>query len=178
MNKVLNSRSNFKVRKFTGDTSAEERDTLVAGFNRNDFNILLITKAGGEGLDLKGVRNIFILEGQWNMSVIDQAAARGIRCKSHTHLVPSERNATVYYMAFNKPPVEKRQEIVTRMSEKDPLFLELTSEQQNGFINCKEMEQSADQLLFEISVKKMKVRDRFMSSLERFSIENFSSCGM
>lgn len=169
--KVLNNRSMFHIEKFTGDTTAEERNELVERFNRNEFNILLVTKAGGEGLDLKGVRNVFILEGQWNHSVIDQVVARGLRYMSHSKLKEEERLISVYYMMFTKPSEEKRKEILDRMMENDPYYLSLSPEHKEAFMQCKEMNQSADEVMFDNSRLKMKLRDNFIASLEKFSIE-------
>lgn len=106
----LNPRDYLKI---TGDIKQSERQTIADRFNDpNGPYVLFITKAGGEGLDLKGVRHIVILEQGWNDSSNEQAIGRGIRYKSHDHLPPEERNTTVYYLILVKP-----RHVVERLTE-------------------------------------------------------------
>lgn len=172
VSKILNKKVHCNVRKYTGDTSIEDRDKLVREFNNDEFNILLITKAGGEGLDLRGVRNVFILEGPWNDSTIEQVAARGIRYLSHSHLPEEERFVNIYYMCFLKPPKDKRNEIFDRMSKNDPDFISLSAEDQEELRNGEKLEISADEKLFKISEEKAKFKENFMKDLVKFSIES------
>jgi SNF2 family DNA or RNA helicase len=60
--------------------------------------VLVITKAGGEGLDLVGVNSVVILDPTWNPAGIDQIVGRAIRYKSHAHLPISERKVDIYYV--------------------------------------------------------------------------------
>ena len=59
-------------------------------------NVLLISKAGTEGVSTFGTRQIFICESQFNPSSSEQAIARAIRFKSHVHLPENERHVQVY----------------------------------------------------------------------------------
>ena len=62
--------------------------------------MLMTTKTGAEGLDLKEVRYIHIMEPYWQHVLIDQIIGRGVRNKSHLSLEPADRNVEVYiYMA-------------------------------------------------------------------------------
>lgn len=83
---------------FTGSVSSKERLKLVTSFNEGKVDVLIITAAGGEGLDLKGVRNIIILDPVWNHAKLRQIIGRGVRYKSHAHLPEDERNVNVYKM--------------------------------------------------------------------------------
>lgn len=64
----------------------------------------MITKSGTEGLDLKNVRYIHIMEPYWNFSLLQQVIARGVRYKSHISLDEKYRNVQVYmYLSdYNK----------------------------------------------------------------------------
>lgn len=73
----------IKFRNITGELSIEERDKAVDDYNNNIVNILFITKAGGEGLNLRNTNFIIIMEPTWNISTINQIIGRGIRYKSH-----------------------------------------------------------------------------------------------
>ncbi len=100
--KWLESR-NKKYRHVTGDLSIEERKTAVEDYNDGKVSILLISKSGGEGLDLKGTNYIIIMEPSWNENAIEQIIGRGVRYKSHEGLSKSKQNVTIYRLYCVKP---------------------------------------------------------------------------
>jgi len=67
-----------------GDIQKNKRDEAVELYNKNQINVLLISKAGGEGLDLKDTDVIIVMEPTWNYAVLHQVIGRGVRFKSHT----------------------------------------------------------------------------------------------
>jgi hypothetical protein len=87
----------------TGDVPKQVRKLARKKFNKDETKILLITRAGSEGLDLKGVRNIIIMESNWNASADAQIIGRGIRYKSHLHLPEEDRNVTIHRILLHKP---------------------------------------------------------------------------
>ena len=58
--------------------------------------VILISKAGSEGLDFKNIRQIHILEPWYNMNRIEQIIGRGVRNLSHCNLPFEERNVEIY----------------------------------------------------------------------------------
>lgn len=60
------------------------------------INYLIMSNAGNEGIDFKGVRQIHIFDPAWNYATEKQRMGRAIRVKSHTHLPPDQRNVMVY----------------------------------------------------------------------------------
>lgn len=66
--------------KFVGmgqqGSSAKQRNKAVEDFNNNKVRALLISGAGGEGLDLKDATMMQMLEGHYNPEKIQQAEAR------------------------------------------------------------------------------------------------------
>ena len=60
------------------------------------IKIILATSAGAEGLDLKNIRQIHILEPYWNQMRIQQIIGRGVRRDSHISLPASERDIEIY----------------------------------------------------------------------------------
>lgn len=81
--------------EFTGQMSKVKRDELVKQYNENKLKALLLSSAGGEGLDLKGTRLLQVLEPHWNDEKIKQVQGRGIRYKSHADLPPEERKVLI-----------------------------------------------------------------------------------
>jgi SNF2 family DNA or RNA helicase len=89
---------------FTGDMPRGERERMVKEYNAGKLKALLLSSAGGEGLDLKGTRLIQLLEPHWNQEKLKQVIGRGIRYKSHAGLPEDERNVLVQrYLATRAP---------------------------------------------------------------------------
>lgn len=90
MAKVLDSRG-VPYAVYTGRQSSKEKDSIVKQFNSGKVKQLLISGAGGEGLDLKGVKLLQIIEPHWNDPVLEQVRGRSIRYLSHEDLPENER---------------------------------------------------------------------------------------
>lgn len=93
----------ISYRAFFGDTPIGQRQKIVDQFNDDEFQVLIITKAGGEGLDTKGVRNVIVLDPTWNDAGLEQVIGRAIRYKSHAHLPKKDRKVDVYFMLLTLP---------------------------------------------------------------------------
>ena len=87
----------------TGDMTDIQRFNSLAKYNNNDVLVMLISKAGSEGLDLKGTRNVVLLESNWHASSEQQIIGRAIRQGSHDHLPEEERSVDVYRLMMQKP---------------------------------------------------------------------------
>jgi hypothetical protein len=86
----------------------EKRETIrvmTSSENKHGekIKILMISSAGAEGLDLKNIRQIHILEPYWNQIKIKQIIGRGVRRNSHIDLPPEERNVEIfrYFSVFS-----------------------------------------------------------------------------
>lgn len=89
---------------FSGEVKKKDRDQMVRDYNDGKLKALLVSSAGGEGLDLKGTRQIQIMDPHWNNEKIEQVIGRGIRYKSHAHLPENERKVDVErYLATVRP---------------------------------------------------------------------------
>ena len=80
---------------FTGDMKARERAQAVKDYNEGKLRALLVSSAGGEGLDLKGTRQMQILEPHFNQEKLKQVIGRGIRYQSHADLPEDQRQVAV-----------------------------------------------------------------------------------
>lgn len=81
--------------EFSGEVPQDTRNQMVRDYNDDKIKALLLSSAGGEGLDLKGTRLIQLLEPNWNEEKLKQVQGRGIRYKSHEHLPDAERTVEV-----------------------------------------------------------------------------------
>ena len=81
--------------EFTGEMGRKERDQLVQDYNAGKLRALLLSSAGGEGLDLKGTRLLQVMEPHWNREKLRQVEGRGARYMSHSELPESDRKLRV-----------------------------------------------------------------------------------
>ncbi len=102
-------KGNYTFAIISGNVPPEERTMIIKALNspkniRGEIiNILLLSSTGAEGLDLKGMRFIHIMDPYWNISRLNQIKARGIRFASHEHLNVNERNVQVYIYLSSYP---------------------------------------------------------------------------
>ena len=67
------------------------------------IKVAIVSRVGAEGLDLKNIREIHVLEPWFNLSRIDQVVGRGARTCSHVDLPEEHRNVTVF-LHVSTPP--------------------------------------------------------------------------
>jgi superfamily II DNA or RNA helicase len=72
--------------------------SLTNGDNKdgNKIKVVLISKAGSEGLDFKFIRQVHILEPWYNMNRIEQIIGRAVRNFSHKDLPFEKRNVEIF----------------------------------------------------------------------------------
>ena len=87
----------------TGDKGLSPSNTEDVKYATNPDNmdgskvkVIIISKAGSEGLDFKVIRQIHILEPWFNMNRIEQIIGRGVRNLSHCALPFKKRNVQIY----------------------------------------------------------------------------------
>jgi superfamily II DNA or RNA helicase len=73
--------------------------TNTENINGEKVKVVIISKAGAEGLDFKYIRQIHILEPWYNMNRIEQIIGRGVRNGSHCKLPFEQRNVEIYLHA-------------------------------------------------------------------------------
>jgi hypothetical protein len=85
------------LRKLTG--TQDNVDNL-----RGDIlKLAMITQSGAEGISLKHVRQVHVMEPYWNEIRINQVIGRAVRANSHVDLPKSERNVQVYRYVMQLP---------------------------------------------------------------------------
>jgi superfamily II DNA or RNA helicase len=143
---------NISFRHITGSVPKSKREKYVEEYNEGEIKILLISKAGGEGLDLKNTTNLIIMDPAWNEATHTQVIGRAIRKGSHKTLNEAKRVVYVYRLFLIKPDEEKQ----VKQLAKDLVV-------QKGL--------SIDLYLRNFSYKKQKEIDQFLEILRDSSIE-------
>lgn len=83
-----------------GSLSKEERHANITTFNRSPGSVLFITDAGGQGIDLKRVDVVHIVEPSDNLQEERQIVNRAVRFKSHRK---ANSEVTVFLYATSFP---------------------------------------------------------------------------
>lgn len=151
----------IKLASFTGETPDRERISIVNDYNTDKLNVLLLSSAGGEGLDLKNTTQMHILQPWWNEEKINQVIGRAVRYKSHTR---GRRHVDVFRYCAVFPPGGD-----TMKDKYIPAGFRSTD---LGFA----YEYTADEVLRNISVRKAQDNRRFLTRLVRISDENLRTC--
>lgn len=88
--------SGISHKTITGNTHQDKLMKIVEEYNSRKFDVLLITTAASESLDLKNTKQIHVMEPHWNDAKIQQVIGRTIRYKSHSDLPVNERFVKVF----------------------------------------------------------------------------------
>ena len=70
--------------------------TNVSNKYGDDVKVIIITRAGSEGIDFKFIRQVHIMEPWYNNNRNEQTIGRAVRFKSHCELPFEERNVEIY----------------------------------------------------------------------------------
>lgn len=112
--------------------------------------IMMITQSGAEGISLKNVRRVLIMEYFWNAVRISQVIGRAVRTCSHEMLPVDQRNVEIftYIMKFTKQQMEK--DFTLRTLDKN---------------------QTTDQHILQIATKKEDIINQFLNMLKATSFD-------
>ena len=111
----------------TGDMyhSHDNIEEVKAVTNENNTNgekakVILLSKAGSEGIDFKNVRSVHIMDPWYNMNRIEQIIGRGVRNFSHVNLDIERRNTSIflYGTLLKNKEIESIDNYIYRVAEK------------------------------------------------------------
>ena len=134
----------------SGDITPDQRLEIINTYNSKEnrhgdlIKILLLSGAVAEGIDLKRIRHVHIMEPFWNYARISQVKTRAIRYLSHEDLPENERNVQVYIYLSDYPV---------------------------GYPKNKKIEDTTDIDLFKHSINNMEIINTFMQALAEASID-------
>jgi len=114
------------------------------------LKVLLTTRTGAEGIDLKNVRQVHIIEPYWNPVRLDQIKGRAVRVGSHIQLPEDERNVDIFvYLS-----------IITKDQAKTDI--EIESDKDGA---------SSDIVLYEISERKRRLMNQILKAVKEASVD-------
>lgn len=111
--------------------------------------IMMITQSGAEGISLKNVRRVLIMEYFWNSVRINQVIGRAVRACSHEMLPKDERNVQIF-----------------------TYIMSLTKKQKEDFtIRTLDKELTTDQHILQLATKKDNIVNQFLNMLKAASFD-------
>ena len=123
------------------------------------INLLIISASGAEGIDLKNVRFVHIMEPYWHPVRISQVIGRARRICSHSTLPKEYQNVKIfmYLLCYDKMMTETIKDRYVELTRNDS--------DDNGKLL------STDEKLYEIMLRKKEVMEKFLTALKETSID-------
>jgi len=129
-------KTKFRQAKYTlitGDkafspNNAQDIQEVVRPENKDGefVKVVIISKAGSEGLDFKNIRQIHILDPWYNLNRIEQIIGRAVRNMSHCALPFEERNVEIYMHStyLNENPKQEAADVyVYRLAQNKAVII-------------------------------------------------------
>jgi len=114
------------------------------------LKVLLTTRTGAEGIDLKNVRQVHIIEPYWNPVRLDQIKGRAVRVGSHIQLPEDERNVDIFVY------------LSTITKDQAKTDIEIESDKDGA---------SSDIVLYEISERKRRLMNQILKAVKESSVD-------
>lgn len=143
----------------------QQLQKIKPGINNNNFGgfikLLMITSSGAEGISLKNVRYVHIMEPYWHPVRTKQVIGRARRICSHNELDKEYQNVKVfcYIMKFSEKNVKDIQDASYKELKKD-----------KGLFDSKQIITS-DEYLYQVSYKKQKITENILINIKESSID-------
>ena len=138
----------------------DEIQTKAADNKYGDIiKIFMITAAGAEGIDLKNVRFVHLIEPYWHPVRLEQVIGRAKRICSHDQLPEAQRTVDVflYLMTFSEKQLKEDSSIELRLNDKSKID--------------KTTPLTSDEALNEISNIKNDINKQLLHSVKETSID-------
>ena len=138
---------------------------IKPGIDNNNFGgfikLLMITSSGAEGISLKNVRYVHIMEPYWHPVRTKQVIGRARRICSHNELDKEYQNVKVfcYIMKFSEKNIKDIQDASYKELKKD-----------KGLFDSKQIITS-DEYLYQVSYKKQKITENILINIKESSID-------
>jgi hypothetical protein len=128
------------------------------------IKVFMITKTGAEGLNLKCVRSVHIMEPYWQPVLIEQIIGRAVRTESHIRLPPKDRNVEVFiYMMTFTPELVK---MISYMDVRQDIV-----KFSNDALGKSGQVVSTDEYLYVIAERKKKIVGEFLHLMKESAFD-------
>lgn len=158
-------------KKFVGmgqkGSTETKRQQAVLDYNSGKTKVLLLSSAGGEGLNLPNTTLFVTLDGHYNPEKIFQAEARGIRVGGLAHRTPENRKVMVNRY-LSTIPLNKSEITYNIYQGLNPsLYFERFMRGEEVFVNPFKRIKGSDEIIYNIASRKDKLNKYLTGGLEK-----------
>jgi len=135
------------------------------------IKVLMITASGSEGINLRNVRFVHIVEPYWNPTRLEQVIGRARRICSHTDL-PEEHqtiNVFIYLMTFTHSQMHGEANIELQLNDVSKRQYKTKTRSGHEVMDFKPL--TSDEALFEISSMKESISNQLTTAVKEASID-------
>lgn len=139
----VTGKDKYRYIEYSGNIDKELREQNKTIFNEPEnkygdkIRIFLLSPAAAEGLTLKNIRQIHIMEPYWNLVRITQISARGVRMCSHADLPMEERHVDLYHYIAVADGIETADQYVDkRARDRDRLIASFLDAVKETAVDC------------------------------------------
>lgn len=143
------------------------RQQAVNDFNAGRKKVLVISSAGGEGLDLPNTTMFASMDGHFNPEKINQAEARGIRAGGLAHRPEEDRRVKVNRYVSTLPRSKSHMGVQTLRGLSPQTYIDRMIQGEKVFQNPYKAERSADQFIYEAAASKDNANSQLRSLLDK-----------
>jgi len=149
----------------------EDETTITNNFHGEIIKVFMITAAGAEGITLKNVRAVHLMEPFWHPVRFEQVIGRAVRICSHEQLEEKEQSVKVYIylMTFTEKQLKGNPEGKDEIQKK-PIVSTLIINNDISKVDPNKVITS-DEKLYEISNMKKKVNASILKVIKETSID-------
>lgn len=144
----------YRYAVVSGRIEQDRRNSIMRILNQSDnkygknIRIFIVSSVIAEGLSIKNLRYMYILEPYWQDIRIEQVIGRGTRICSHYDLPPKERTLEVYILLANVPNNTDARKV---LGEKNNL--------------------TTDQVIYDHAKKRRELLDQFLLAIQQVAID-------
>ena len=142
------------------------QDIYPNNFYGQLIKLLMITESGAEGIDLKNVRYVHMMEPYWHPVRNKQVVGRAVRICSHNDLQEKDKNvkAYLYITSFTDAQLDKENTKTAQISTETEI-----SDADKSKVTGKPI--TTDQYLHEISTRKKNLNTEILNEIKSASID-------
>jgi hypothetical protein len=140
-----------KIREKLDDMHSVSSEKNNGNLRGSIAKVMMITQSGSEGISLKNVRQVHVVEPYWNMIRINQVIGRAARTGSHLALPAKERNIDVYRYLCKFSDEQLKERKIQRM----------------------DFGKTTDEIINEGAENKAKITNEFLHLLKRSAVDCF-----
>jgi superfamily II DNA/RNA helicase len=163
------------IGKGNAGVSEKARQQDVDDYNAGKKKVILISSAGGEGLDLPNTTMVASLDGHWNPEKINQVEARGIRMGGLSHRPEKDRKVIVNRY-ITKLPISNIDTLKQTSRLVNPMeMLSRLANKEKLIYNPHKSIPSVDQLMYAVAKSKAHGNQQMKDLFEKTSAYSFQS---